>query len=85
MGKHMYDLGAKMWWLDDSVRASLKLQILWDVPQSAVVSIYQKRSKEGTVVNHGWVHGRAKAHRCMWVAKADSCGPIQKTLAQIAK
>ncbi len=45
---------------------------------SAVVSIYQKWSKEGTVVKRrqSWV---AKAHWCTWGAKAGPCGPIQQT------
>lgn len=63
----------KLWCLDDSVRTSPKLV----GSRAAEVSIYQKRSKEGTVVNQRQGQSLVLMHVG---SEASLCGPIQQML-----
>ena len=75
---------ANMWWLDDWVRTSPELQLLWGVPglQWSVSIKSEPRTEQRRTGL--WA---TKVHWCTWGVKAGPCGPIQQTaiVVQIAK
>ena len=75
---------ANMWWLDDWVRTSPVLQLLWGVPglQWSVSIKSEPRTEQRRTGL--WA---TKVHWCTWGVKAGPCGPIQQTaiVVQIAK
>ena len=75
----------KLWWLDNWVRASPKLQLLWGVPGLQ----WSVHVKSGPRMEDRWMATRSwavKAHWCTWGEKAGPHGLIrQATVAQIAE